>query len=289
MFRAEVRRDIERPRPRGTLAKLAHFLESKLGFWLLTTVLTSAAVTGYTSLQNHFERERLALEAKAEQERVALQLAAESARRDTDMLLRLGPMLGSERPEQARFAILLLNGLTDSNAVNPAVAAQVKSLFEDLLRAGTDRNASPEQRSTAETLISIVEPSRAAAVAAAMPSTTTVAPETALAQIAMSDLPVRVYIQYPDDRLKPLAESAQFAYRRAGMVAPGIERVPPTSAPATRAQVRYCPGKADADEIERVRETTASALGAAPEMLELAERLCGRVRHNHFELWLARG
>jgi hypothetical protein len=272
-FRAEVRRELAQPRTRGRLGQLAEFFETRVGFWLLTTVLAGTVAGGFTLLQQHLDRARVE---EAERQ--------EKARRDADMLIRLAPMLASEKPGQARYALALLEGLIEKDALDSRVATQVRSLFEEALRVGTAPNASQAQREVAEALIARSEPSlpKEQAPAPAMAAQT----GASLALEAVSEkqrLPTRVYLQIATE-----ASSVQRALRDAGMLAPGIELVKPGSAPGGAAQVRYCADKVDADAVEQVQKVVGDSFGAALQMLKLPNSLCGRVRHNHFELWFPR-
>ena len=88
-FRAEIRRDIAAAIPPTSLTGLAAFFDTKAGFWLLTTVLAGLVATGMTWLQRYMDREEIR---KRE--------TAERALRDTETLLKLGPMLTSEKRSQ---------------------------------------------------------------------------------------------------------------------------------------------------------------------------------------------
>ena len=77
------------------------------------------------------------------------------------------------------------------------------------------------------------------------------------------------------------------ALRKAGVVAPGVEMVPAKSAPVAN-DFRYCQNKIDSPTLERVTAAVHAAVSPAPKVVILPARLCTSVRHNHYELWLAR-
>ncbi|MFN9731712.1 MAG: hypothetical protein ACK59M_14910 [Pseudomonadota bacterium] len=275
-YRAEVRREISSSRPVGTMERVSAFFETKVGFWILTTALAGTAATGYSALQRFLDRER-----------IAQQEIADRARRDTDMMIRLSPMLASEKPEQVRFAAVLLDGLTAGEAVDPELARRVGALFVEILRAGSAAGASPAQQGRAEAIVALVE----APISATAPPLVSTAQQplagTALADVAARSLPIRVYIQIAEDATRLRAEEMRAAYRAAGILAPGIERVAARTAPTARTQIRYCADKIGKSELEQVGALTASVLKEEPQMLELSDNLCARVRQNHLELWFA--
>ncbi|WP_141291119.1 hypothetical protein, partial [Ideonella azotifigens] len=139
-FRLQLRQELAVSSPRsapGPLERLAAFFDTKAGFWLLTTVLASVTATGFGTLQRYLDRNEI-----RERE------VAEATRRDTETLLKLGPMLTSDKRSQvdmaivlldgltARMAIVLLDGLTARKGVDDVVAGQVRRLFQATLTAG---------------------------------------------------------------------------------------------------------------------------------------------------------
>src|SRR5262245_16375211 len=117
-FRGEIRKELAADKPPATwLGRLTAFFETKAGFWLLTTALASLAATGFTAAKDYFARTELA---KLE--------VADRARRDFDTVLKLAPMLSSDKCTDVRVALTLLESLTAGNAVDDAIANQVKDL-----------------------------------------------------------------------------------------------------------------------------------------------------------------
>jgi hypothetical protein len=201
-------------------------------------------------------------------------------------MLRLGPMLVSGKSSEVRFAIVLLNGLTRNNAVDEQIATQISDLFSETVIAGTAPGATPTERRTADAIIALAEQKPVLPTSEDTPAqTASVITGTALANLASKPLPVRVYIHIADEVDRPRAEEARAAFHGQSMLVPGIERTGPKSSPSGNAQVRYCASKVDAPEIDRVRDLASGTLPVPPQMVALPEKLCGRVRHNHFELW----
>ena len=65
-----------------------------------------------------------------DREEIARREAAENARRDMETVLKLGPMLTSDKRTQVDVAIVLLDGLASDNALDSRVANQVKALVQ---------------------------------------------------------------------------------------------------------------------------------------------------------------
>ncbi len=284
-FRAEVRKEIAGAKgPPSVFQKISDFLETKSGFWLLTTVLAGVVATGFTTLQHLVNREE-----------IARQAAAERARRDADMLLKLGPMLTSEKRSQIDVAMVLLDGLASDKAVESRIANQVRALFQNTVTAGAQPNATAEERTQAAAIVAYADRAPAAPASAGTGTGTANAPASAagyagtLTSAALVDvvLPARVYIQIGSETDRPAAMKTADAFRKAGIIAPGIELVPAKNSPP-QPEIRYCEGKVAADAPERLRTIAATELPSPPRLLILNPTLCSKVRSNHFELWLAR-
>jgi len=285
-FRTEVRKAMAAPQgPPSLLQRLSSFGETKVGFWLLTTVLAGLFATGLTELRRHLD-----------QQDIARREAAERSRRDAEMLLKLGPMLTSEKPAQMTMATVLLDSLSAGQGVDREVAGQIKVLFQSAAAAGSGTSASSEARVLSQAIYSYFDRAgiqamqrwdTPAASAPAPPPMAQTAPSLVAAALDSGTLPVRLYIQIGDTADRPAAEKASDGLRQAGLIVPGIEVVPAQNSPAQNS-VRYCKDKVSDKALELVRSATASQVQPAPVMTELAQRLCGNVRANHFELWYAR-
>ncbi|MCD2340155.1 hypothetical protein LRH25_07335 [Ideonella azotifigens] len=291
-FRLQLRQELAVSSPRsapGPLERLAAFFDTKAGFWLLTTVLASVTATGFGTLQRYLDRNEI-----RERE------VAEATRRDTETLLKLGPMLTSDKRSQvdmaivlldgltARMAIVLLDGLTARKGVDDVVAGQVRRLFQATLTAGLKSDATDPEKTQAQAIIAFADSARTAAIqrpgaAASEPAATQASVSAAVDQIT---LPVRVYLQIGSDDDRPRATAALEALRQAGLIAPGVERVPPSSAPRSN-ELRYCGDKIDPGALQRVREAVAAAVSPPPAEKVLQPSQCGKVRANHFEVWYA--
>ena len=279
-FRNEVRQELAGKKgPPGLLERCSAFLETKAGFWLLTTVLAGVTATGFTSLQHYLDREE-----------IARREAAENARRDMETVLKLGPMLTSDKRTQVDVAIVLLDGLASDNALDSRVANQVKALVQSTLESGLKKDATAEEKAQASAIIAYADRARVTAIQ--RPEGDTAAP-AAVVQSPLSSaidtaaLPVRVYLQIGSEEERPQAAAATEALKKAGLIAPGIELVPAKSAPQQN-DLRYCEGKVDPRALERVTATVATAVTPPPKVRVLDPTLCGKVRFNHFEVWYAR-
>lgn len=280
-FRLQLREELANSLPRaapGPLERLAAFFDTKAGFWLLTTVLASVTATGFGTLQRYLDRNEI-----RERE------VAEATRRDTETLLKLGPMLTSDNRSQVDMAIVLLDGLTARKGVDDVVAGQVRRLFQATLTAGLKSDASDPEKTQAQAIIAFADSARTAAIqrpgaAASEPAATQASVSAAVDQLT---LPVRVYLQIGSDDDRPRATAALEALRQAGLIAPGVERVPPSSAPRSN-ELRYCGDKVDPAALQRVREAVAAAVSPPPAEKVLQPSQCGKVRANHFEVWYAR-
>jgi hypothetical protein len=287
-FRMEVRKSLAAPKgPPSPMDRLSAFGDSKVGFWLLTTVLAGLVATGFTKLQRYFD-----------QEDIARRELAERSRRDADMLLKLGPLLTSDKRPQVDMAIVLLNSLSAGDGIDKQVSGQIVALFRSTAEAGNRPNATPEERVASQAIYSFFDQAGlsamqawgtpAAASVAAQPAPAAAAPSLVAAALDSATLPIRIYLQVGDRADWPAATKASEGLRQAGMIVPGIELVPAQNTPKQNS-VRYCKDKVSPAALDRVRTATASQVTPAPAMTELASKLCNNVRFNHFELWFARG
>jgi hypothetical protein len=287
-FRMEVRKSLAAPKgPPSLMDRLSAFGDSKVGFWLLTTVLAGLVATGFTKLQRYFD-----------QEDIARRELAERSRRDADMLLKLGPLLTSDKRPQVDMAIVLLNSLSAGDGIDKQVSGQIVALFRSTAEAGNRPNATPEERVASQAIYSFFDQAGlsamqawgtpAAASIAAQPAPAAAAPSLVAAALDSATLPIRIYLQVGDRADWPSATRASEGLRQAGMIVPGIELVPAQNTPKQNS-VRYCKDKVSPAALDRVRTATASQVTPAPAMTELASKLCNNVRFNHFELWFARG
>ena len=273
-FRHEVRKELASPKPPTTfIDKCSAFFETKAGFWVLTSVLAGLAATTYTSVQKYIDSNEIA---KRE--------AIERSRRDMDTVLKLGPMLTSDKRTQVDMALILLDGLAVDNALEGRVAGQVRSLVQGTLSAGLRKEATPEEKQQADAIIAFADRARVAAVQQ---------PEAKAAEAPVPSsldaaaLPARVYIQIGGEEDRVRADAMRDVFRKAGLIAAGIESVPRQSVPKDN-DFRYCKDKVDQEALNRVQAVINAVVIPAPKALVLAPRLCGNVRFNHFELWLAR-
>jgi hypothetical protein len=153
-------------------------------------------------------------------------------------MLKLAPMLTSDRRLDVRIGVRLLEALGSGRAVDDQIRSQVLAIINETLVAGGERDATPEEQQRSEVVAALVDKPRLIEIGgAASPSNTT--PSAVASEIAATSLPARVYIQIgrPSDR--DLAEKARTALRGASVIAPGIEQVPVQNVP-NRHEVRYC-------------------------------------------------
>ena len=281
-FRSEVRKELAGVKgPPSFMQSFTAFFETKAGFWLLTTVLAGVAATGYGSLQRYLDREAIA---KRE--------AVEQSRRDLDTVLKLGPMLTSDKRSQIDMAVVLLDDLANDNALDSRIAGQVKALVQSALSAGLRQDATREEQAQASAILTYADRARINAIqrpeaAAAAAVAADVSPKIMSSAIDSALLPARVYLQIAADEDRTRAEVAMAALRKAGIVVPGIEKVPLRSAPQVN-DLRYCEAKVEPATLERVKAAVDAAVSPTPRLLPLTPRVCGNVRANHFEVWYAR-
>lgn len=276
VYRAEVRRSLEAAKSPPTASqRVSTFLESKVGFWILTTVfagLSATLFTGFSKWLHHADIE--------ERQR------ADRARLDFDTVIKVVPMLTSENPGNRQIGFSLLNGLASAKSIQPEIAAQITSTLQSIVVAGAAPNASPEARTRADELARLVDASSPSTAvpqpaSASGPALQPLAAKVAPAIVAVA-LPPRVYVQIGSEDRRVEADKAVEALRAGGVLAPGIERV---ATVPRKNQLRYCDEKMLDTSRDAVIRALASA-GIAVESTPLAPRFCGNVRPNHFELWL---
>lgn len=267
-FREQVRKELAGPKKApGVLDRVAAFAESKLGFWVLTTVLGGVVATGVTSFQRWVDREAIDTARKEEK-----------ARRDLDAMLKLGPLLTSPKPSEASMAQMLLSSMVEKGAIDKKLALDIGQLQEAALRSTRQAEVAPPVVAAAP-----AQPAASTPVA----SGSAPAPAPTYGAYAANPLPVHVYVQVASDADRKRAEGARQALRGAGILAPGIEIVGPERSPS-RNELRYCADRIDADALARVSQALAPVVSPAPANQPIAARLCAGVKNNQFELWYAR-
>lgn len=277
-LRDEVRKELAGQKPRSRWQKLNDFLESKVGFWLLATVLTGLFTTGYSYLQVFIHRHE-----------VERQKEIDDTRRDADLIIKIGPMLGSPDSAQIKVASILLTGLSEHRAIDAVLAGQVSDLVASILRAGQNPNATKEERDRANILSATLDNGSRTGVAAAAQNG---APAAAPAQTPVTSivdtktLPVRIYIQIGKSADLASAKTATGALRQAGFIVPAIEQVELRNAPSVTS-VRFCPDKVGGAALQQVKEAMKALTPPVETFFELKPFQCGNVRYNHFELWYA--
>lgn len=295
LYRAQLRREIEPPRaPPGALERLSAFFESKLGFWLLTTVVAGLAVKLSAEFGNWINHSEIERRAQAERDRVAAEQArttAEQARQEVDAVMKIMPLLVSDQPAQGRLGVVLLNSVAAASGVQKGTVDQITAALQSVVALGAAPDASPQARAQADQVARLLDAgSTAAAVAPGNGVSGAAAAAAAPARVAAPalqavTLPARVYVQIGSEDRRPLAQQALAALQQAGVLTPGIERVATRSVPA-RHQLRYCPDKVSDTTLQAVQQALAPLLNPL-DMTLLKPSQCGNVRPNHLELWLA--
>lgn len=275
IFRAEVRRSIEAKPSSDLWSRLSAFLETKIGFWLLTTVFAGLSVFLFTSFLNWFNRDEI------EERRIA-----EKARQDFDTVVKIMPMLTSEQASHRQIGLSLLNGLASAKTIQPELAVQITAALQSIVADGARPNAPAEAQARAAEVARLVDAPRSPAEApAGAPAARPDPASNVAAAISAVQLPPRVYIQIGAEQQRSQAEKALEALRAIGVLAPGIESV--RSVPG-RNELRYCETKVYDDTRDAVLEAVQPVVGAV-RSTPLPPNMCNRVRPNHFELWLASG
>lgn len=273
-FRQEVRRGLaENNEPASRSGTIAGFFETKVGFWLLTTVLVGLAASGYRWVDSYLRREEIK---QAE--------IADRTRLDTDTMLKLAPMFSSKNEVERGVAIVLLDRLAANNAIDTAAATQVKALFGNALVTGARSDATPQERAQAGSILAYADRARVAAIQRPDQKALESVPAVSTA-IDNSLLPVRVYLQIARKEDRPMAETAQAALQSAGLIVPGIELVAHSP---SHDELRYCDDKTDKATADRVKAAVAEVSRSAQAVL-LGPAICKKVPHNQFELWFGPG
>jgi hypothetical protein len=288
LYRAQLRREMEPPRaPPGALERLSAFFESKVGFWLLTTVVAGLAVRLSAEFGNWINHSELEQRAKAEQ----IRAAAEQSRQELDTVMKIMPLLVSDQPAQGRLGVVLLNSVAAASGVQKGTVDQITAALQSVVALGAAPDASPQARAQADQVARLLDAgSSTAAVAPGTGASAIVLPPAVTARLAAPalqavTLPTRVYVQIGSDDRRLLAQQALAALQQVGVLTPGIERVPTRAVPA-RHQLRYCPDKVSEATLQQVQQALSALLNPL-DMTPLKPAQCGNVRPNHLELWLA--
>lgn len=288
LYRAQLRRELEPTRaPPGMLERLSAFFESKLGFWLLTTVVAGLAVKLSAEFGNWINHSELEQRAKAEQVRAA----AEQSRQELDTVMKIMPLLVSDQPAQGRLGVVLLNSVAAASGVQKGTVDQITAALQSVVALGAAPDASPQARAQADQVARLLDAgSTAAAVAPGNGVSGAAAAAAAPARVAAPalqavTLPARVYVQIGSQEQKPLAQQALTALQQVGVLTPGIEQVV-TRSPRPHHQLRYCPDKVSSDTLQQVQQALSPLLNPL-DTIQLKPNQCGNVRFNHLELWLA--
>lgn len=288
LYRAQLRREIEPPRaPPGLLERISAFFESKLGFWLLTTVVAGLAVKLSAEFGNWINRSELEQRARIERARAI----TEQSRQELDTVMKIMPLLVSDQPAQGRLGVVLLNSVAAASGVQKGTVDQITAALQSVVALGAAPDASPQARAQADQVARLLDAgSNTAAlapggVASGGAATVTAATRAAAPALQAVTLPARVYVQIGSEERRPLAQQALAALQQAGVLTPGIERVAARSVPA-RHQLRYCRDKVSDTTLQAVQQALSPLLSPL-DMTPLAPSLCGNVRPNHLELWLA--
>lgn len=265
-YRAKVREEMNTANApsRGVFRRISAFAETKLGFWLVTSVLATSLLSAATAFQNYLHRGEAAARERAERFRA-----------DTELIVKLSPMLLSDNAAHKQIAFILLQGLADARAADASIVFQIQSTVEFAVKSDPG---------TAAVILPMVDqpPGRTPdtrQVAAAQ----AFAHSTLAASIDTASLPIRIYVQAGRSGLSR-AETAKRSLEQAGFVMPGIERMEDAKLPLVNS-VRYCRGKVSDDALDRVMEAAAKYVSPPPQAFALDPKLCSRVSRNLFELW----
>jgi hypothetical protein len=253
LYRDQVRQSMKRPP--NAWDRFNSFFDSRVGFWLLTTVLAGVVATGFTWLQQYNDREKLRAQAEAD-----------AARRDMDTLLKVVSLVSWDRSGNTKVAVVLLGALTSKNAVDPDVAKKVQALVEAKLDDVLSAPPTKENEAEVNSLLTALD-KQAPTVAA-----------------GISNLPIRVYVQIPQGFDREKAGAVADSIRKQNIIVPGIEVVPVRIAPQVF-ELRYCPQKIQQADLPTVQKVADAVIGQAVKLYPLGDSLCGNVRPNHFELW----
>jgi hypothetical protein len=242
------------------LERLSAFFESKVGFWLLTTVVAGLAVRLSAEFGNWINHSELEQRAKAEQ----IRAAAEQSRQELDTVMKIMPLLVSDQPAQGRLGVVLLNSVAAASGVQKGTVDQITAALQSVVALGAAPDASPQARAQADQVARLLDAgSSTAAVAPGTGASAIVLPPAVTARLAAPalqavTLPTRVYVQIGSDDRRLLAQQALAALQQGG-ADPGIERVPTRAVPA-RHQLRYCPDKVSEATLQQVQQALSPLL-----------------------------
>jgi len=280
LIRAQAQKDFAAQKtPLTRLQKFNAFLESKVGFWLLATVLAGLVTSAYGYLQIYLDREK-----------VARQKEIEDSRRDIEVVIRIAPMLISNDAKQWQIATIVLGNLVAHKAMDATLALQAGSLLTTVLNDGLKPDATPEEIARSKVVGQTLD-TRVAGPVSSSPANPTSSPALSPATSPPSPLdnttlPVRLYIHIPSEAKRSSGSEAQEKFRAARVIVPGIQMVGQANSPK-QAEIRYCPGKVSDSALQQVTAVGAE-LSPPAKPLQLSSSLCTNVRYNHFELWYAR-
>jgi hypothetical protein len=259
---------------RGTLARMAAFFDSKIGFWFLSAVLYSTVVAAASAAYSYANRQLNADE-------IAQRAAADRALRDTETMVKLAPMITSEKLPEAQMGALLLTDLAENAAVDRKVAESAKKILDRTVAVGTRPGASDAERAAAEVVAAAVDKPRLDQIQQGDSTVTTATPAPAAGPLPVTAqaLPTRLYIQIAAQSDRQVAEPIRAAFRNAGILVPDFEVIGPKRAPRAD-EIRYCKDKVVEDALSKV-ELVARERGI--KVNPMAPQLCRNVRTKHFE------
>ncbi|MGB4115171.1 MAG: hypothetical protein WBK51_01335 [Polaromonas sp.] len=277
-LRAEIRKSLASKPPEKTAGeRISDFFDGKVGYWLLTTVLAGGVGFGFSQFQQYLAREEI-------KERRATELA----HRDTDLGLKLAPLMFSSDIPQVSAAAAFLKNLKESKAMKPALVDQLLALQETALVLKAKPGASNEQKQAAGVQAAAIDIPGAMTikegdVQPAKPGDSTSAATLSATQNNLPALPPRIYIHYADRSQLADVELATKQLLAIDVLVPPKQMVE-VGIPK-RSNLRYCPDKIEKGVLEKTMKAISGVL--IPDRLPLKASLCTRVRINHMELWLA--
>ena len=272
-FRQEVRTQLgPGKRPATLLDRVSAFGESKVGFWLIATVLAGSLSSVYGAVQRYLDRDR-----------IAASEARERKQHDVDLVMKLSPMLTSSNQPVVAAGVHVLEELARTEAVDRSLARiLIENLLASTVAAAKQPEATPEARMRAETVLALTTDAGRLSEIQGAPAVDAPAPAVRDA-IQGNALPARVYIQVGSDEDREPARAMTPALHQAGFLVPGVEKV--RSVPDAP-EIRYCEGKVDPGHPQSLAQAVDPFFVQKVKLLVLPASLCTRVRQNHFELWL---
>jgi hypothetical protein len=273
-YRVEVVRTLSGEMPKHKLAwdeRIASFFETKVGFWLLTTLLAASLTALGTWIPTWMNKKEI--EDKA---------LAEAARRDTELLQKIAPTFLSADPTQFSVGLEILKHLKANRGANAELVDTIEKIISTKIIAGGVPGATNE--------VKIQASIAAAALDAPVIATTNndrLSPELSAKPVTqvLPMLPPRIYIQISDEAQRVLAKRAAAILLNENMLVPGIELV--TRGSPGQGEIRYCKEKVEGETVGRVAAALKGVFAGNGEFLpkELPPSLCRNVRMNHVELW----